>query len=454
MDTPHADPQPPTPPGVHRARGGDRIITDLANRGKPRSIRWRILKNKLFVAACIVVTSFSVLLLIILLGSIISQGTRFLTWDFLINTPSRKPALAGFMPAIWGSIWVCLTCIVIALPMGVGTAIFLEEYKPRGGNWWGGLLKRLHAFVQLNIRNLAGVPSIVYGIIGLTCFVRMFGVFGSPNVSAYDRMWHFSLKSGESIQATLVAETNDAYSLLSPMRGAVTIAKSDVDRVREVFVHTHHFDLADGREVEGKLHSMDGDLIVLDPGAGLANIEFKPSEVRHYASENAIRFGNPETFFFLRLPLGGSVLAGGLTLALVVLPTIIIASSEALRAVPNSLRQGAFAIGCTRWQVVSKMVLPCALPGILTGAILSMSRAIGEAAPLLVVGGFVFITFSPLNLMSDFAAMPLQIYNWAQRPQEDFHQVAASGIIVLLGILLIFNLVAVVLRQFFQKKLS
>jgi len=427
---------------------------ELANCGVPRSASWRTLKNRIFLGICIAVTAISVLLLVVLLGSIVLQGTKYLTPSFFNNPPSRKPALAGFMPAIWGSVWVCFFCMVIALPMGVGTAIFLEEYKPRGGTLWGGLLKRGHSFVQLNIRNLAGVPSIVYGIIGLTCFVRMFGVFGSPNVAMYDSMRVLSLKSGESVQATLVEETDTAYSLMSPLKGPLTIAKSDVDSAREVYVHTHHFELADGREVEGKLRSMDGTLISIDPGARKANIEFKPSDVRAYASENAIRLGNPDTFFFLRLPLGGSVLAGALTLALVVLPTIIIAASEALRAVPNSLRQGAFALGCTRWQVVSKTVLPSALPGIMTGSILAVSRAIGEAAPLLVVGGFLFITFAPRNLMSDFAAMPLQIYNWAQRPQEEFHQVAASGILVLLSVLLVFNFVAILVRQLFQRKLS
>jgi phosphate transport system permease protein len=148
------------------------------------------------------------------------------------------------------------------------------------------------------------------------------------------------------------------------------------------------------------------------------------------------------------------VLAGGLTLMLVVLPIIIVASQEALRAVPDSLREGALAAGSTRWQMVSRMTLPAAIPGIMTGSILAMSRAIGEAAPMLVIAGVVYITFTPNNLMDDFTVMPLQIYNWAGLPQAEFHQVAASGIIVLLAILLTFNAVAVMIRQKFQKPLQ
>jgi phosphate transport system permease protein len=146
------------------------------------------------------------------------------------------------------------------------------------------------------------------------------------------------------------------------------------------------------------------------------------------------------------------VLAGGLTLMLGVLPIIIIASQEALRAVPNSLRQGALALGATKWQMVWGTSLPSAIPGIMTGAILAMSRALGEAAPLLILAGIVYITFTPANLMDSFTAMPLQVFNWASRPQEDFHQVAASGIIVLMAILLAFNAAAVFIRQKFQRQ--
>ncbi|MEC9374712.1 MAG: PstA family ABC transporter permease, partial [Planctomycetota bacterium] len=286
-------------------------------------------------------------------NSEVPAGERFDAWwdslrivRFLTSPPSRRAEDAGLEPALWGSIWICLVCGLTALPIGVGTAVFLEEFRPKSR-----LLRRGHAFVELNIRNLAGVPSIVYGIIGLTAFVQMFNMLGTPN----------------------------------------------------------------------------------DP---------------------AFSIGEPLDWYHFQLPFGRGVLAGGLTLMLVILPIVIISAQEALRAVPDSIRQGALAVGCTRWQVVSKMTLPAAIPGIMTGSILAMSRAIGEAAPILVIAGIVFVRFTPQNLMDDFTAMPLQIYNWAGRPQEEFHHTAASGIIVLLGVLLTFNALAVLIRQRLQKPLQ
>ena len=161
-----------------------------------------------------------------------------------------------------------------------------------------------------------------------------------------------------------------------------------------------------------------------------------------------------DSWWSVSLPFGSSVLAGGLTLMLVILPVVIISSQEALRAVPSSLRQGALALGSTRWQMVREMTLPAAIPGIMTGAILAMSRAIGEAAPLLVLGGFLLVFAVPENLMSDFTVLPLQIYNWAGRPQTSFHALAAGAIIVQLVVLLVFNGIAVFIRQKLQKNLS
>ena len=161
-----------------------------------------------------------------------------------------------------------------------------------------------------------------------------------------------------------------------------------------------------------------------------------------------------DAWYYFRLPFGRSVLAGGLTLMLVILPIIIIASQESLRAVPDSLREGALGMGATPWQVVRNVTLPAAIPGIMTGSILAMSRAIGEAAPVLIICGIVFISYTPGNLMSDFTVMPLQIYNWAALPDAEFQKVAASGIIVLLVVLLSFNGLAVFIRQRMQKPLS
>jgi phosphate transport system permease protein len=161
-----------------------------------------------------------------------------------------------------------------------------------------------------------------------------------------------------------------------------------------------------------------------------------------------------KSWYYLRVPFGRSVLAAGLTLMLVVLPVLIIAAQEALTAVPNSLRDGAMGLGATRWQTIRRVTLPAAIPGIMTGSIIAMSRAIGEAAPILMIAGIVYISLAPENLMDEFTVMPLQIYNWAQRPQQEFHEVAATGIIVLLAVLLAFNAVAVFLRYKLEKPLS
>jgi len=306
----------------------------------------RLFKHRVFVVVCIAATVVSVVALAVLLLSISVQGIEHLDWDFLTSSPSRKPDKAGIKPALFGSIWVCVVCGFVALPLGVSTAVYLEEYKPK--HRW---LLRLHGFVQLNITNLAGVPSVVYGILGLTVFVQMFGVLGGSN----DPTW---------------------------------------------------------------------------------------------------TLGTPDNWYYLQLPFGRSVLAGGLTLMLVVLPIVITSSQEAIRAVPDSLREATLAMGATKWQMVSKTTLPAAVPGIMTGAILAMSRALGEAAPILIIAGVVYIRFTPEHLMDDFTAMPLQIYNWAGRPQEEFHKVAATGILVLLAVLLTFNTLAVFIRQKFHKPLQ
>ncbi len=161
-----------------------------------------------------------------------------------------------------------------------------------------------------------------------------------------------------------------------------------------------------------------------------------------------------KSWYYIRLPLGRSVFTGGLTLMLVILPVVIIASQEALRAVPDSLREGSLGLGATRWQMVRRVTLPAAIPGVMTGSILAMSRAIGEAAPVLIIAGVVYIGSAPANLMDNFTVMPLQIYNWSQRPQSEFHQVAATGILVLLAVLFVFNALAVLIRQKVQKPLS
>ncbi len=310
-----------------------------------RSRAGRRRKDKAFNLFCMCAAGLSIVILAILLTAIFLQGYMHLNWDFVTSPPSRKPEQAGIFPAMVGSIWLMVVVAATAIPIGVATAVLLEEFKPR--NRW---LQKLHGFVQLNIANLAGVPSVVYGILGLTVIVNAFGLFGS-------------------------------------------------------------------------------------------------------ALEPVYTFGTPENWYYMKLPFGRSVFAGGLTLMLVVLPVVIVSSQEALRAVPDSLRRGSLALGATKWQTVWNITLPASIGGIMTGTILALSRAIGEAAPVLVIAGVVYITFTPVHLMDDFTAMPLQIFDWASRPRVEFHQVAAAGILVLLAVLLTFNAIAVFIRYKFQRTL-
>lgn len=268
-----------------------------------------------FIWICRVVTFFAIFILGILLFHILGEGLAWLNLEFLNRFPSRFPAKAGIKSALFGSLWLISMTALIAIPLGVATAFYLEEYAPKKG---------LFRFFQINISNLAGIPSIVYGLLGLTIFVRFF----------------------------------------------------DLDR---------------------------------------------------------------------------SLWAGSLTLSLLVLPVIIISSQEAIRAVPDSIRFGAFALGARRWQVILGQLLPAALPGIMTGVILALSRAIGESAPLIMIGALSYVAFVPEGPSDPFTVLPVQIFNWAGRPQADFHGIAAAGIIVLLAVLFMMNFCAVMIRQKFQR---
>ncbi len=324
---------PPAVPAPTEGHGLVRTPAQLVASAEPSSQGARRAVDRGFLALCLALTALAMVILAVLLFSVWRDGHERLSSEFLTNYASRKPGEAGVKAALWGSVWVCVICTLTALPIGVGTALWLEEFaRP----------SKLTSFIKLNISNLAGVPSIVYGILGLTAFARLFGTV---------------------------------------------------------------------------------------------------------SSDTPIAVGDPDGFLFLQLPFGNGVLAGGLTLMLVVLPIVIVSSQEALRAVPRSLRTGALALGATQWQTTWSITLPAALPMVMTGAILAVSRAIGEAAPILVLGVPLFIRSVPQNLMSDFTVLPLQIYNWANRPGEAFHELAAAAIIVLLAVLLTFNAVAVVIRQ-------
>jgi phosphate transport system permease protein len=254
--------------------------------------------------------------LVVLVGSIIIDGAGRLTWSFLTSFPSRKAENAGILAAWTGSLWLLVLTVVFALPVGVGAAVYLEEYARKG---------RFARLVELCIANLAGVPSVIYGLLGLQVFVR------------------------------------------------------------------------------------------------------------------ALSFER-------------SVLSGALTLALLVLPIIIMASREALRTVPKGYREGALALGATRWQTTYTQVLPAALPGIATGCILAFSRAIGETAPLVTLGALTYVARVPDSPFAAFTALPIQAFNWLSRPQPEFHINAAAAITVLLVLMLALNVVAIVLRSRFQKR--
>ena len=251
-----------------------------------------------------------------LIVDVIRDGLGRLSPDFITGYPSRRASQAGLLPALTGSVYVILLTALLALPVGVAAAIYLEEYGRRN------FAARA---IELNITNLAAVPSIIYGLLGLGLFVRMMG-------------------------------------------------------------------------------------------------------------------------------MGRSVMAGAATLALLALPVVILSTREALRAVPGSIREGSYALGATKWQTIWYQVLPVATPGILTGLILSLSRAIGETAPLITMGALTYVSFLPNSVWSSFTVLPIQIFNWVSRPQRDFQANAAAGILVLMALLLTMNAVAIWLRDRYQRK--
>lgn len=401
-----------------------------------RSSSSRMLTEKWFSYLCVATAASSVAVLGWLLYSILSHGFPALSWTLLSNPPEPDPELAGVRPAFFGTVWVCVMCGLMTLPIGIATAILLEEFPPKSrlGGWIYGL-------IQLNISNLAGVPSVVYGILGLTAFVSMFGLFDRDQ-NAKSRgfelgVTYYNQFFSEGDRAILIPVENvdDELSVVADGMEAYTFARDangntivDYSQLVPTEINVITFD----------------DPYPEDP-AVLENTLFADSEAGRVSQKS---------WYYFQVPFGRGVLAGAMTLMLVILPVIIISSQEALRAVPSSLRAGALGLGATQWQVVRTVTLPAAVPGIMTGAILAMSRAIGETAPILIIAGIVYIRNAPQHLMDDFTVMPLQIYNWTSRPQEAFHDIAAGGIIVLLVILLSFNAVAVLIRQKMQKPLS
>lgn len=394
------------------------LLADPARlQARLRPVAGRHRRERLFYLLCLGVAGSSVLVLVLLFGTITWMGLFTLSWQFLTAPPSPSAAESGMYPAIMGSVWVVVLAMLAALPLGTASAILLEEYRPRSA--W---TRKIQQAIELNITNLAGVPSVVYGILGLTVFVYMYPLFdgsGKPvlewGVQYYDQFYN------EADAVLLVPVTSLDAPPVAPVSGM--------------------------QAYDAENHPIT--LQVIGPDDPWPE---NPEQARNVlrSTDMGGRISQ-KTWHYFCLPFGRGVLAGALTLALVILPTIIIAAREALRSVPDSLREGSFALGATWWQTIRRVTLPAALPGIMTGAILALSRAIGEAAPLLMISGIVFLSNPPRHLMDDFTVMPLQIFNWAQRPQEDFHLLAASGIIVLLIMLLAFNSIALFIRQRYQK---
>ena len=279
--------------------------------GEATTLNRRKVKNALFSLLALAAIFVSMVTLAGLLIDLVGRGGSSLDTQFLTSSPSRIPAKAGILPALVGTLWVTIFVALITLPIGIGAAIYLEEYTGRG---------RIARLLKINISNLAGVPSIVYGIFGLAIFVR-------------------------------------------------------------------------------------------------------------------------------GLDLGRTVFAASLTLSLLILPVVIISSAEALKAVPPSQREAAYALGATRWQVIRRALIPAAAPGILTGIVLAVARAVGETAPLILIGAVTFVTFVPTNPFEDkYTVLPIQIFNWANRPQEAFLEISAAAILVLIALMLLLNGAAIYLR--------
>lgn len=276
----------------------------------------RSVRSLTFQGVLMLCLAVGLMTLLVLLIDVFRDGIGRVSADYLNNLDSRFPRKAGIKPALYGTMWLMGLVAVISFPLGVGAAVYLEEFAPKN---------RLTHIIEVNLSNLAGVPSIVYGLLGLAAFVRFFH-------------------------------------------------------------------------------------------------------------------------------MGRTILAGAMTLVLLILPVIIVSAREALKAVPDSIRQGALALGATTWQTVRSHTLPAAIPGIMTGMILGLSRAIGETAPLITMGALTYVNFVPAGPMDRFTAMPIQIFNWVSRPQAEFQQVAAAGIILLLGALLVMNAIAIFVRNRYERR--
>lgn len=383
---------------------------------------------------------------------------RFYSWldaEFVTTPMSSTPALAGIRTALIGSIGLMLVVVIVALPVGVGAAIYLEEYAT------DSFVNRL---IETNVRNLAGVPSIIYGMLGLAIFVRALAPFTSGLMFQYN----FDVPTPERIVNNRLAPIFEDGIAFTNDELVNSTDLSD-DAMREIVNTFLHYGTptltmtgsTDIRELTDSMAnalntSIDVNEVSLDDEH---DIEIRG---RYYAFTltNDIPVSR-ETFdelmaSLIRIngfsPNGRTLISAGLTLVLLILPIIIINSQEAIRAVPYAIREASYGLGATRWQTIQKQVLPAALPGIMTGTILAVSRAVGETAPLIVVGAATFLLSDPTSPFAQFTAMPIQIFQWTARPQGQFADIAAAAIIVLLVLMLTLNAVAILVRNRFSIK--
>jgi phosphate transport system permease protein len=392
--------------------------------------RHRFTRDRFFSTACLLASALALVILISLLTAVLVKGLPSLNLRFLENVHvENRPEASGISQALVGSLLLCLICGALALPIGIGTAIYLEEFQPLR-RWMRGFQK----LVQLNITNLAGIPSIVYGILGVSAFVYMFGLFRPIQVNQVPA---FEVGAAYYYQAKTISNRRAG---IEGQMFSFPVGSSEQTL----------FAIEQPRIVMGE-NGQTFELNVIDADAPLPEeVGLLLRTVRRGTS--ASRFSERSSFYF-HLPFGKSVLAAGFTLALVVLPIVIIASQEAIRAVPQSLREAAFGLGATRWQAVYGVVLPQALPGILTGAILALSRAIGEAAPVIaVMGGILGTTRGLSNLMDGTPVLPVTIYKWSGHQNHEYENLAAAAIIVLLMILLTINALAIAIRYRLAQK--
>lgn len=378
---------------------------------------------------------------------------RFHSWldsAFLTAPMSSAPALAGVRTALIGSIGLMAVVLLAALPIGVGAAIYLEEYANHG------FVNRL---IETNVRNLAGVPSIIYGMLGLAIFVRALAPFTSGLIFHAN----FDLPSAETVIERIAPAFDgevriDGNTLISD---SAQIDAAALGRVVDAFLHfgTPSLTMPGNASVNELSNALAQALdAAVDVSAARAdeeyNIEVRGAAYRFDVDPGATISGDAYDQLMASLvrvnsfaPNGRTLVSAGLTLALLILPIIIINAQEAIRAVPHTIREASYGLGATRWQTIWRQVLPAALPGIMTGTILSVSRAVGETAPLIVVGAATFLVSDPTSPFSQFTALPIQIYQWTARPQGQFTDIAAAAIIVLLALMLALNAAAIFLRN-------